>query len=272
MDSREVYSNPPVVLVAFELRHPGAEPLSASALAKLKALLANEVPLRRDATVVNVNLNVQPGQAGIPQVDSQTAPKFFSRDRTTAVTYRGDAIVVETTKYQQYERVRELVSLAVHARQAVSSIDGVDRIGLRYINEVRVPAYEVATSPTAWAAWLDDSLLGPLSLAEDLKLTPQQLQGLAQFEVSPGQTLALRYGPLDGYAVSPDGDLKRITTPPGPFFLLDIDSFWTATEENPQADPTWIMETCDSLHRPVGILFERLITDRLRGEIRHNAS
>lgn len=270
MDSREVYSNPPVVLVAFELRHPAADPMSTSALSKLKGSLAKEVPLRRDATVVNFNLNVHPAQGGTPQVDSQTVPKFFSRDRSTAVTYRSEAIVVETTKYQRYERVRELVSLAVHARLAVSSIDGVDRIGLRYINEVRVPDYEAAASPTAWAAWLDDSLLGPLRFAGDLKLTAQQ--GIAQFEVSPGQTLALRYGPLDGYAVSPDGDLKRTTTPPGPFFLLDIDSFWIATEENPQAEPSWIMKTCDTLHTPVDTLFERLITDRLRKEILRNVT
>jgi uncharacterized protein (TIGR04255 family) len=265
MESREIYPNPPLVLVAFEIRHPAAGVMPANALAEVKRRLAGEVPLRRDATLVN--LQVQPGPAGQPHVDTEIAPKFFSRDSTTAVTYRQAAITVETTKYQRYERVRELVDLVVKVRQTVSPIDGVDRIGLRYINEVRAPGVDADGSLMTWAAWLDPSLLGPLPVADDLKLNPQQLQGLAQFEVAQDQTLALRFGPLAGYAVNPDGDLKRTTTTPGPFFLIDIDSFWTSSDETPQPDPAHILQSCDALHAPVGALFERLITERLRKEV-----
>lgn len=270
MEEREIYPNPSLVLVAFEIRHPAAGVMPANVLAEVKRELAAEVPLRRDATLVNVQ--VQTGAGGQPHMETETAPKFFSRDSTTAVTYRQAAIIVETTKYQRYERVRELVGLAVQARQAVSPIDGVDRIGLRYVNEVRAPGVDADGSPMAWGSWLDPSLLGPLQVADDLKLQPRQLQGFAQFEVTQDQSLALRFGPLDGYAVNPDGDLKRTTTPPGPFFLIDIDSYWTSSGETPQPDLASILESCDALHVPVRELFERLITDRLREEVlRHGA-
>jgi uncharacterized protein (TIGR04255 family) len=270
MEEREIYPNPPLVLVAFEIRHPAAGEMPANVLAAVKRELAAEVPLRRDATLVNVQ--VQAGAGGQSHMETETAPKFVSRDSTTAVTYRQAAIIVETTKYQRYERVRELVSLAVQARQAVSPIDGVDRIGLRYVNEVRVPGVDADDSPMAWGSWLDSSLLGPLQAADDLKLKPRRLHGFAQFEVTQDQSLALRFGPLDGYAVNPEGDLKRTTTPPGPFFLIDIDSFWTSSGETPQPDLAHILESCDTLHVPVRELFERLITDRLREEVlRHGA-
>jgi uncharacterized protein (TIGR04255 family) len=265
MEEREIYPNPPLVLVAFEIRHPAAGEMSANVLARVKRELAAEVPLRRDSTLVNVE--VQAGAGAQPRIETETAPKFFSRDSTTAVTYRQAAIIVETTKYQCYERVRELVSLAVRARQVVSPIDGVDRIGLRYVNEVRVPGIDADGSPMVWGSWLDSSLLGPLQVTDELKLQPRQLQGFARFEVIQDQSLALRFGPLDGYAVNPDGDLKRVTTPPGPFFLIDIDSFWTSSGETPQPDLAHMLECCDALHMPVRELFERLITDRLREEV-----
>lgn len=270
MKEPEIYPNPPLVLVAFEIRHPVAEEMSANVLAEVRRVLAAEVPLRRDATLIN--MEVQAGAGGQPHIETETAPKFFSRDSTTAVTYRQTAIIVETTKYQCYERVRELVSLVMQARQVVSPINGVDRIGLRYVNEVRAPGIDADGSLMTWGAWLDSSLFGPLQVADDLKLQPGQLQGFARFEVTQDQSLALRFGPLDGYAVNPDGDLKRTTTPPGPFFLIDIDSFWTSSGETPQPNLAHILECCDTLHVPVSELFERLITDRLREEVlRHGA-
>lgn len=265
MKPREVYSNPPVVLVALEIRHPATDPISPGETAAIKKALAGQTPLLRDTTLLNVSLQI--GPAGPPDVVTETAPKFFSRDNATAVTFRNEAIVIETTKHHRYERVRELAQLAIGARQAASPVDGIDRIGLRYINEVRVADMDVTVAPTAWAPWIDASLLGPVLLGDGLGLTPAQLQGLALFATAPGQFLVLRYGPREGYAVNPEGDLKRTTTPPGPFFLLDIDSFWTPVHETPEPDVEWVLRLCDQLHTPVRTLFERLVTDRLRNEV-----
>lgn len=245
--------------------HPTAGPLSPGAIAGIKKALGRQTPLLRDATMVSVA--VQLGSSSPPDMVTETAPKFFSRDSATAVTIRNESIVIETTKYDRYERLRELAHLAFEARQVASPVDGIDRIGLRYIDEIRVPDMDGGVSPTAWSAWIDASLLGPAPLGEGLGLTPAQLQGLAMFEKAPDQSLVLRYGPRDGYAVNPDGDLKRTTTPPGPFFLVDIDSFWMAQAETPEPDVDWILRMCDALHAPVRALFERLITNRLREEV-----
>ncbi len=265
MKKREVYPNPAVVLVALEVRHPAAEVMSPGALAKVKKTLSNDVPLLRETTLVNLNL--QGASNGPPEVITEVAPKFFSRDGGTAVTFRKEALVVETTRYASYERLRELVGLAVRDRLAARPLDGVDRIGLRYIDEIRVPEMDADGGTSAWAPWVDPSLLGPGALAPELGLAAAQFQGFAMFSAGPERTLALRYGPMHGYAVNPDGDLKRTTTPPGPYFLLDIDSYWTASSVTPEARNDWVLDVCDELHKPVRTLFERLITERLREEV-----
>jgi uncharacterized protein (TIGR04255 family) len=48
---------------------------------------------------------------------------------------------------------------------------------------------------------------------------------------------------------------------------MDIDSFWTPSRDVPEFDVKTLLTTCDELHAPVGKLFERLITERLREEV-----
>jgi uncharacterized protein (TIGR04255 family) len=259
-----VYPSPPVVLVALEIRHPSTGPLSRGAIAGIKRVLGKQLPLLRETALMSVNVQAG-GPEVAPEVTTETSPKFFSRDSATAVTFQRHAIVVETTKYSQYERLRDLVTLAVEARQSVEPVDGVDRVGLRYIDEIRVP--DTGTAPMDWEPWIDASLLGPAPLGRELALAPTHLQGLCVFQPAPGKSLVLRYGPRQGYAVDPGGDLKRTTTSPGPYFLLDIDSFWMAPEDTPELDLKWLLSLCDDLHEPVGDLFERLITERLREEV-----
>lgn len=228
-------------------------------------MLGDVAPLLRETTLVN--LNVQ-GPAAQPEVITETAPKFFSRDSTTAVTFRREAVVVETTKYERYERLRSIVGLALEARQSFDPVDGVDRVGLRYIDEIRVP--DAGIDPMSWQPWINSSLLGPVTIGQSLGLTLEQLQGAASFAGGLGRSLVLRYGPREGYAVDPAGELKRTTSPPGPYFLLDIDSFWVTMDETPALEVDWMLGLCDELHSPVRTLFERLITDRLREEILRN--
>lgn len=50
----------------------------------------------------------------------------------------------------------------VDARAQVSSIVGLERIGLRYILELRVPAG--VDGRIEWSNWIDEQLLGPQRL------------------------------------------------------------------------------------------------------------
>jgi len=207
------------------------------------------------------------GAPAASELQVEEFPRYFSRDNTAAVSVRAEAIVVETTRYGRWEQLRDLVTEALEARQEVGGIDGVERVGLRYVNEIRVPGEPVHD----WGPWVDSTLLGPVPIGERLGLATSRWQGVTAFTAAPDRSVVLRYGPRDGFAVDPGGDLKRSTPTPGPFFLLDIDSFWTPAEEVPEFDLETLLATCDELHAPVRRLFERLISDRLRKEVLRHA-
>ncbi len=262
---REVYPNAPVVLVAMEARHPDAALLSPGEQSEMKRLLASSFPLPQP--LQNTTITATPGAP--PSIANEAAPRFATRDQTTAVTFGAQAVVVETTKHQTFEHLCELVRVSAEARQKIAPVDGLMRLGLRYVDEIRVP--DICGGPIGWGDWVDVSLLGPAPVGAQLGLVPEQWQGATVFGRGGGRQMIVRYGPREGFAVMPGGPLQRSTPPPGAFFLLDIDSFWVATGEVPEFSAASIVELCADLHEPVSRLFESLITDKLRREVLRRA-
>ena len=257
----EIYPNAPVVLVAFEVRHPTTGPLSPAQLRKIKQRLGTTVPIVRPGEVTNIQGVI--GAAEGPTVRVEQFPRLLSRDSTISVSFREGGVVIETTRYGGWERMRKLIDEVLHARQQIGGLDGVERVGLRYIDEVRVPDQ----ADSSWQQWVDASLLGPTQVGEKLGLQPTEWQGITIFTPGTDRTLALRYGLREGYAVDPAGELKRRVPAPGPFFLLDIDSFWMPSEEVPEFDVDQLLPIAEELHTPVRKLFENLITEELREEV-----
>lgn len=256
MADREIYPSTPLALVAAEIRHPAASPLSDSARSQLKARLAPIFPLAKPVQ----RMTVTPTQAAV-----STDARFMSRDRTSSVTFRDDVIVVETTKYERRRVLREKLREAVLARQEAAPVDGVERLGIRYVNEVRVPGLE---SSREWADWIAPALTGPLALATDGGLETQAWQGVSVLgDAQSG--VVVRHGVFDGYAVNPVGDLQRAAPPPSPFFLIDLDCYWVPSGETPPLEWDLIDSHFDQASLAAHDLFEQLITDKLREVLRH---
>lgn len=84
-----------------------------------------------------------------PQPVADRFVRFSNRDNTTAASLKNQAIVVETSAYTNFDSFLDIAMRVVDARAAVSSIVGVERIGLRYVLEVRVPPASTAASSGA---------------------------------------------------------------------------------------------------------------------------
>lgn len=269
MREREIYPNAPIVLMAVEVRHPPCEPLERRQVTRLSAQIRDLLPLPGEIHEVSVVVQTSPDSQPIQQVTT-SSPRWTSRDKRTALTVRHDSLVIETTDYGSYERVRGLLDVALQARFAVAAPAGVDRIGLRYIDEIRVPVENSGGVP-AWQYWVDPALLGPTHIGSDLDLVPAVSEGLVVFSSEGNRALVLRYGAQSDYAVQSTPELRRPLPPPGPLFRLDIDSFWQAGDEVPEFNPSLILDQTDALHEPVRGVFESVITDRLREEVlRHD--
>ena len=263
MGDREIYPNAPVVLVACEIRYPTADPLTRAQQRDFKAALAHRFPLMRSVTRERVTVV----NGGPPEVTQETVPRFETRDRTSAVTPGPDALVVETTEYERYEVFRESLETALQTLADLNPPDGVERVGLRYIDEIRVP--RPVSEWSDWCNWVNPSLVGPAENGAPLGLLALDWQGLMRFTSGSSNMVVLRYGPREGYAVDPSGPLRRAggVPEPSPYFLLDIDSFSEATDEVPAYEVAELLNTVDELHAPVRELFESVITEDLRREV-----
>jgi uncharacterized protein (TIGR04255 family) len=78
----------------------------------------------------------------------------------------------------------------------------------------------------------------------------------------------MRFGAMRGFTVDPNGPLQIARRGEGAYFLIDLDSFWSApSEAMPEFDPSYVLERCAHLRVPIRTLFEASITKKLRNEV-----
>jgi uncharacterized protein (TIGR04255 family) len=265
MGHREIYPNPPLVMVVLELRHPQTLTLTDAQQAALKAALVDMFPLSKPVQRWNGTF-VPTGSAQEAQL--VTDPRYMTRDHGASITYRPDAIVVEATRYVRRSQFRDIVRLAVDTRQRVAPVDGVERVGIRYINEVRVPGIEAAGD---WLAWISSAVASQADLRTQAGDGPRAWQGLTTFG-DQERGIVLRYGTLDGYAVDPAGELRRETPTPGPFYLLDLDCYWMPSGDTPPLTWKAIEPRFDDAALSAFHLFEQLVTEKYRSEVMRGGS
>lgn len=263
MTENELQPTAPVALVTMEIRHPATDPLTESTNRELKRLLADYLPIERQAQDVSWGM-AAPGTAPTPTAERFV--RFVNRDNTVAASLKSQAVVLETTAYTNFEALRDIAMHVIDVRSQISSIVGVERIGLRYVLEVRVPIG--VDGRIEWANWISEPLLGPQRIAPGgLILT--EWQGAAVYrEPQPGKTLIIRYGPGVGQALDPNYHLRRVTpAQPGPYFLMDIDSFWTPRGTIPEYNRDVLFSTYEQLYDPARTVFQEMLTSRLRDDL-----
>lgn len=222
MREREIYPSAPIVLMAIEVRHPPCEPLDRKQVAEVSARIKHLLPLPSEMNEVSVTVQAGPDGPPTQQQVVSSFPTWTSRDKRTALSIRSDRLVIETTDYGSYDRMRELLDVVLQTRLAVAAPAGVERIGLRYIDEIRVPAENGDSAPD-WDQWVDTSLLGPAHVGAELGLAPVVNEGVFVFSGGNDHALVLRYGAQSDYAVqsTPTCDVRCL--------LRGRCSSWTST-------------------------------------------
>lgn len=266
-DMHEVYPNAPLALVAVEVRFPEA---AADRPLPLPLQRSFRDSLGDDWVIESQKLHgvaLGPGALGQQAFQEVVVPRFTVRDRTLSVAITSTSVTVETTAYRHYLEFRAVLRRVFDAASELLSPDGIARMGMRYIDEIRVPEVD-EQHLASWSEWLDATLLPPqLEAMIGHEYLPAAWDGAARYVTGPQRSLVLRYGARQGYAVDLRGSLSRPAPPaPGPFFVLDFDSFWEPLDI-PEFDPSSLADTCDELRAPVRKLFDLLITDRLRNEV-----
>jgi uncharacterized protein (TIGR04255 family) len=263
MEEEEVTTLPR--LAVLEVRYPLAPALAnADSLERLTELLRPRLPIVRGASPPQFSLSIGQGSMALPQ----STFRFMSRDLFTSATVLPMAALIETTSYHDWGEFRGLFEVVLDAIAAISPLQGVERLGLRYINEIRLDGEPLGLEP--WRAVVAPEALAPHVLASRLA-GYEVKQGFAQsiVGVSDATTTTIRHGLLEGFAVG-EGPLK-LPTPllKGPFFLVDIDSSTIMTEPLPPFDRLETLRALDRLHAPVKAIFEGIVDKAFRTNETH---
>ena len=258
-EGREVYPHAPLVFVTCEMRFPLAPSLGSDAT--LEALTA----AFRDALPLPDEVPLAVGGDAPLLAPPERLFRFTNRTRTLSVAVSRNSLSVETTAYHGWAAFKAHVFDAIRAVADRASIVGIERIGLRYINEVRVPVSFDDSS--GWAGWVNPALLSHLKLMPEG--APRTLT--SQVALRRGDAdLFVTYASLsDGGAIADEPLRRTVPARDGPFFVIDTDSFRVMPDERMlDFDVQALEPVLDDLHEPLGEVFERCITDRARAVFR----
>lgn len=255
MADHEVYPNAPLRLVTAEYRFPHspalAEPHVDARLAK-----------RLDSRLPIIEPLEQPRDQSVAE---RVGFRFLSRNRTFAVTVQPNRLAIETTDYHTWEEFRDkkIQYLLSTICNDIGKVSGIERIGLRYINEIRT--IDNINQPEDWQSWINKDLLTPIKVASPTGKS--MILGQLGITTAENNAIHLWFGIGDGNVIE-EGVFKLPNgTGKGPFFLLDIDSFWFNQGILDKFDLDNTISISNKLHSPINNLFEKCITEQLRTKV-----
>ena len=174
---RSLLPRSPLRLVVCQVRHDRTfAAVDATRIMALHGELADRYPTITEAAQQTFGILAGPAGAQMTTPEPSKGWQFRSVDETWTVTVQPDFFSLETSGYLDWSDFRERLMGVVqavgnHVRPVVEQ-----RIGLRYVDEVRDP---VVSDPVGWKGWIDESLLGPLthpSFGPALRGTQQVLE------------------------------------------------------------------------------------------------
>ncbi len=113
---------------------------------------------------------------GTPKFNAVERYEFQDKDARLGVVLQSNSLAVHTNNYSHYENFEEEIKTALMAVHRVVNINLTERIGLRYVNLIRLQDGE------KWADYLHEGLLGldPRSVGVDRWLSRSEAMGATQ--------------------------------------------------------------------------------------------
>jgi uncharacterized protein (TIGR04255 family) len=242
---RRKYSASQLKLVLCQIRFPVLHRFEDPAfLAHIHDALRDRYPRPRQEQ----QLAVVVGPAGPAQTSGGTLWRYQDLAEEWSVVLQRDSAGLETTRYDQFEpfleRFMELLAVLIEV-----GVDVTERIGLRYVNELRHPeAYE----PGDWRRLIEETLLGIVG--------GDQLEGTIDHAIQE-----IRLARDDGTFVLRHGYVGEKAAQGNPYYLLDLDYF----EERAQSmQSSGIAGILAAYHEEISRVWEMSLKDPMREHLK----
>lgn len=261
-DGREVYANAPLAIVTAEVRF-GYEPRLRSDAARDRFAEAVRDTFPRLSAEQALTFMVSGPDGASQTAESQVRATRSDHQATVSLNAAALSLSMSGRAYVDYDTsFAPLMAVAVDAVRGAAGDVPIQRLGLRYIDEIRPP---VPLVDNDWSTWVNGALLGATQALSDPVVG---YRSVTTFSRGNGRTVTFNAGQFEGATVV-DVTLpfssKRGT--PGPLFVIDVDSAWEPEEHTP-LDPSRLAEILADLHAPVGGVFQWSITDAARAMFR----
>ena len=178
---------------------------------------------------------------------------FFSEGRTLHAAVCGEYVFLATKSYAGFAPMRDVFLELMEAVQAQSPALRIRRLGMRYVNEIKLPEADAGTGLGAdfWTRYINPLLLGGLRFAANDGALARHM---CTTELNYGTDRAtIRYGVFNGEYPKPNRRRE---------FILDVDTYC-------QTDLAVnnIQGKLADYHTAACQVFEAAITDALRARM-----
>jgi uncharacterized protein (TIGR04255 family) len=234
------YAKPPIVEAVCEFRLTPETRWDLTVPGLLYERLKGSFPQKEQRMIPEVEL-IQGPEGLQQQIRTSERIMLFTKDKKMLVQVGPRLLAINVLKpYPHWESFKPRIEMAWQSLQAAIEVQGLERIGLRYINHIELPAQSV-------------------ELAEYFEFYLSVGQRL------PQQMVSFLAGAEFSYADDRDHCRVQLTPIPGSggksLFMLDIDYFLARARAVEVVDAlAWVEEA----HDRVKEVFEGCITDKLR--------
>lgn len=258
---REVFPSSPLALVAAEVRfNDSARLRQQTTIDAISIDLESTFPVQEPFQEADFEMRL----GSSPQMMQTSGRTFKNSVSTTVATLAAGRLTLETTAYTDYAEFRQLMLVCCRAIVDAGVTPALQRIGLRYIDEIRVPDDGVRDA-RQWGRWINPRLVGHLGVGP-MDAAVRQAEGVATYNLPDDRGLNVRFAALQGGAVvSPSALVRRPFDASLPLFVLDFDGYREFSAPDATLFSTDVVAaTLDAVHTPTGTAFQESITDNAR--------
>lgn len=234
----------------------GSVPLTASPDALLTGIV-DEFPLRSAQNRVKNEVRVQKTPQG-PARTTNSIPftefLYTTEDKSRTLSLCSEHIYLEARSYPGFDAMSDTFLSALGSVAETYPQLKISRLGLRFINEIRLPEADAGPGLGAdfWENYINPLLLGGLRFAANDGALARHM---CSTELNYGtDRVTFKYGIFNNEYPKPNRKRE---------FILDIDTYCTGT-----LTAVDIEAKLADFHRAARDVFETAISDRLRARLR----
>ena len=192
---------------------------------------------------------------GSPKFNAAERFEFQNKEASLGIVLQTKSVAVHTNRYSNYESLEEQLRTALMAVHRVVKISLAERLGLRYVNLVRLETGE------KWSDYINPGLLGLDASSIGVSGWTSRAEFIGPTQVG---SLAIRYW-QSGQPIPPDLGISGTLSdspvlPPGEIATtLDFDHFVQQSSDFVVSD---VMSKFEQLHEQLDTVFAASVTPK----------